>query len=72
MGVNKQAMMMVKHRRWGETDSRSVDEHMVLLAVGLSMYNTAVSWESREKGATILCHSLDRPKSVKNMGRSNS
>lgn len=42
---------MVKHRRWGEVDSEAADDHLVLLALAISMYNTAVPWEARERGA---------------------
>jgi hypothetical protein len=41
------ATILVKHRRWGEGEDPSADDHLVLLLVGLAMYNTATPWDSR-------------------------
>jgi hypothetical protein len=45
-----QAVMTVKHRRWGDKELGSLDDHLVLLLTSLAMYNSAVLWRLRTVG----------------------
>ena len=45
-----QAVVTVKHRRWGDKELGSLDDHLVLLLTSLAMYNSAVLWRLRTVG----------------------
>ncbi|KAK3282755.1 hypothetical protein CYMTET_9520 [Cymbomonas tetramitiformis] len=45
-----QALLIVKHRRWGEGAAGSwEDDHLVLLLATICMYNTVAEWRARLK-----------------------
>eukprot|EP00976_Prorocentrum_cordatum_P116965 1196235-Prorocentrum_minimum.AAC.5 len=50
---------MVKHRRWGGDANNGgsgsvdyVDDHLVLVSLGVALYNTAVPWVQRRTGTS--------------------